>query len=367
MLTFYRRYARTAFDIGLIVLTVFLIMLVSSFLFDIAAPILVGYVIFLIIEPFARFLNRRGLGKTAATTISTLLFVLVVVSVVFLAGAIFVLQLQNLIALIPGYVATFQEQVMSYVQWGQLQLNALPPDVLQKAQDFSLTLVEKASIMLTSFLNSVFAFVTSIPTLVINFIIGIVLAYFLSIEIDMWKRIAEKRTPNTFKTAYYFLKENVLSGIASYLKAQLKLITITFVLVLCGLWILRVDNAFTLALLSAFFDVLPLLGVSAIFVPWAIYLFAVGHSSLAISLLILLAVVMLVRQIMEPKITGDSLGVSAFTILSFMIISLSLFGIAGVVLSPILLILIKALYNHGYLSKWIHLPSEEFQDRNDRS
>ncbi len=342
-------------------------MFVSSFLFDIAAPILVGYVIFLIIEPFARFLNRKGLGKTAATTISTLLFVLVVVSVVFLAGAIFVLQLQNLIALIPEYVAKFQEQVMSYVHWGQLQLNALPPDVLQKAQDFSLTLVEKASFMLTSFLNSVFAFVTSIPTLVINFIIGIVLAYFLSIEIDMWKRIAEKRTPNTFKSAYYFLKENVLSGIASYLKAQLKLITITFVLVLCGLWILRVDNAFTLALLSAFFDVLPLLGVSAIFVPWAIYLFAVGESSLAISLLILLAVVMLVRQIMEPKITGDSLGVSAFTILSFMIISLSLFGIAGVVLSPILLILIKALYDHGYLSKWIHLPSEEFQDRNDRS
>ncbi|MFP3361663.1 AI-2E family transporter, partial [Planococcus sp. SIMBA_143] len=78
------------------------------FLFDIAAPIIVGYVIFLIIEPFARFLHRKGIGKTAATTISTLLFVLVVLSVVFLAGAIFVLQLQNLIGLIPGYVAKFQ-------------------------------------------------------------------------------------------------------------------------------------------------------------------------------------------------------------------------------------------------------------------
>ncbi|MGE6298976.1 sporulation integral membrane protein YtvI [Guptibacillus hwajinpoensis] len=366
MLTFYRRYARTAFDIGLIVLTVFLIMLVSSFLFDIAAPIIVGYIIFLVIEPFARFLNRKGIGKTAATTISTLVFVLIVVSVVFLAGAIFVLQLQNLISLIPGYVAKFQDQIMNYVHWGQLQLNALPPDVLEKAQDFSLTLVEKASIMLTTLLNSVFAFVTSIPTLVINFIIGIVLAYFLSIEIEMWKRIAAKRTPNTFKTAYFFLKENVLSGIGAYLKAQLKLITITFVLVLCGLWILRVDNAFTLALLSAIFDLLPLLGVSAIFIPWAIYLLAVGQTSLAVSLLILLVVVMLVRQIMEPKITGDSLGVSAFTILSFMIISLSLFGIAGVVLSPILLILIKALYDHGFLSKWIHLPSEEFIDPEER-
>ncbi|WP_270181991.1 sporulation integral membrane protein YtvI [Alkalihalobacillus sp. CinArs1] len=366
MLTFYRQYARTAFDIGLIVLTVFLIMFVFSFLFDIAAPIFVGYVIFLIIEPFARFLHRKGLGKTVATTISTLLFVLVVLSVVFLAGAIFVVQLQNLISLIPGYVDIFQEQVLNYVEWAQLQMNALPPDVLLKAQEYSVTVVEKASFILTGFLNGIFSFVTSIPTLIINFVIGIVLAYFLSVEIEMWKRIANKRTPNTFKKAYYFLKENVLSGIGAYVKAQLKLIMITFVLVLCGLWILRVDNAFTIALLAAFFDILPLLGVSAIFLPWAIYLFIVGQTTLAFWLIGLLGVVMLVRQIMEPKITGDSLGVSAFTILSFMIISLSLFGIAGVILSPILLILIKALFDHGYLGKWIHLPSEEFTDINER-
>ncbi|TLS37519.1 sporulation integral membrane protein YtvI [Pseudalkalibacillus caeni] len=360
MLSFYRRYARTAFDIALIVLTVFLIMYVFSFLFRIAAPIFVGYVIFLIIEPLARYLNRKGMKKTLATTVSTLLFILVITSIVFLAGVIFTAQIQHLINMVPFYFDKFQDQLMAQVHWAQNQINALPPDVVNKAQEYTSLIISRASHIASAFLNGLFEFVTSIPTLLINFIVGIILAYFLSIEIEMWKRIAEEKTPKTFKNAYFFLKENVLTGIGVYLKAQLKLITITFVIILIGLWILQVENAFTIALLSAFFDLLPLLGVSAVFIPWSIYLFIVGKSTLAIWLLVLLGIVVLIRQVMEPKITGDSLGVSAFTILAFMIISLSLFGVAGVILSPILLILIKALYENGYLKKWIHLPEEEF-------
>jgi predicted PurR-regulated permease PerM len=87
-------------------------------------------------------------------------------------------------------------------------------------------------------------------------------------------------------------------------------------------------------------------------------LFAVGQSTLAIELSILLALVIIVRQILEPKITGDTLGVSAFTMLSAMIISLSLFGISGMILSPILIILLKALHDQGHLKRWIRLPED---------
>ena len=79
----------------------------------------------------------------------------------------------------------------------------------------------------------------------------------------------------------------------------------------------------------------------------------------------MLLVVILVRQIMEPKITGESLGVSAFTTLAFMIV-LSLFGFAGVILSPVLIILIKALYTQGYLQRWIRKPEDEYAEGNCR-
>ena len=96
------------------------------------------------------------------------------------------------------------------------------------------------------------------------------------------------------------------------------------------------------------------------FIPWIVYLLIVGQTSLALWLTGVLVVILLVRQILEPKLVGDSLGVSAFTMLSFMIISLSLFGVAGLILSPILIILIKSLNDQGYLKRWIREPLEEY-------
>jgi predicted PurR-regulated permease PerM len=124
--------------------------------------------------------------------------------------------------------------------------------------------------------------------------------------------------------------------------------------------VLGVKNAFTVAILAAVFDILPLLGVSSLFIPWIVYVFIVGDTTLGIKLSILTALVLLLRQILEPKLTGDSLGVSAFTTLAFMVISLSLFGVIGLIISPMLILLLKALYDQGHLKRWIHLPPEEF-------
>jgi sporulation integral membrane protein YtvI len=348
------------FDIGLMVLTIYLFMLTFSYLYRIATPIFLAFVIYAIIEPLAKFLNRRGMKKSIATAISTLLFIILILAVFIGLGAIFTAQIYSLSQKIPGYALTLQDQIVNNTAYWQSKLDSLPPDIVDKAKEYSRVVTEKGAYLATLFLGWIFSMLTSFSSFVVNFTIGIILAYFLSIEIDTWKRLASDKTPRTFKSAFFFLKENVLKGIVSYLKAQIKLISITFIIIFLALLLLGVKNVFSIALLAAFFDVLPLLGVSTVFIPWIIYLFIVGNTSLAIWISVVLGVVILVRQILEPKITGDSLGVSAFTMLSFMIISLSLFGVAGLILSPILIILIKALMEQGYLKRWIRLPAEEY-------
>jgi sporulation integral membrane protein YtvI len=360
MISFYRKYWRTAFDIALLLLTVYLFMLLFSYLYRIATPIFLAFVIYLMIEPFARFLHRRGIRKSIASAISTLVFVLVILGAMAGAGIVFTNQIMNLVQKSEEYKAIFQEQIVHRVSELQGRIETLPPEVVERSKEYAAQFTEKASRLVTSFLSGLVNTLTSFSTFVFNFIVGIILAYFLSIEMEWWKRMAQDKTPKTFKTAFFFLRENVLKGIVSYVKSQLKLITLTFIVIFAALLILNVNNAFSIALLSGLFDVLPLLGVSTLFIPWIIYLFIVGQTSLAIWLSVVLVVVILVRQIMEPKITGESLGVSAFTMLSFMIISLSLFGVAGVILSPVLIILIKALYDQGYLRRWIRKPEEEY-------
>jgi sporulation integral membrane protein YtvI len=361
MIAFYKKYYKTVFDIALLLFTVYLFMLLFSYLYSIATPIFWAFVIYMIIEPLARFLNKRGMKKSIASAISTVLFILVILGVLTGAAIIFTSQILALKDKLPEYTRILQQQIILKTDYLHTRLDALPADVAEKMKEYSTDITDKASEFAVGFLSGLFTMLTSLSTFVVNFSIGIILAYFLSIEIETWKRMAKDKTPKTFKTAFYFLKENVLIGIVGYIKAQLKLISLTFIVVFAALLALNVKNAFAIALLSAIFDVLPLLGVSTLFIPWIIYLFIVGNTTLAIWLSALLIIVILVRQIMEPKITGDSLGVSAFTMLSFMIVSLSLFGVAGLILSPVLIITIKALYEQGYLKRWIRKPEEEFE------
>jgi sporulation integral membrane protein YtvI len=358
MLDFYKKYYKTAFDIGLIIFTAFLIMWIFSFLYRIAAPIFLAFLVFAVIEPLASFLHKRGLNKAIATALSVLLFVTVLLSVIAAAGAVFVVQIGSLVERLDDYAVRVGETISGNLQDWQRRIDALPDDLVQRAMEFSGAVAEKGAQIAQWFLRWLLSFVSSMSSFFVNFVIGIILAYFLSLEIGSWKRIAREKTPNTFKQAYFFLRDHVLKGLVTYLKAQLKLVALTFAIIYVALLILRVDNAFSVAVLAAVFDLLPLLGVATVFVPWIIYLFVVGNTTLAIWLIVLLGFVILVRQILEPKITGESLGVSAFTMLSFMVVSTSLFGVAGLILSPVLIILIKALYDQGYLQKWIRKPED---------
>lgn len=361
---FYRRYWRTAFDIGLIALTVYLLMYTFSFIYRIATPILLAFVIFYMMEPIAAFLHRKGMKKSIAAAIAIIVLLLIILLVIVGLGAIVTTQAMGLIAAIERNSALLEDTLVQSVRYINEQYQALPENAHEQIRDNLDAVTGWATTFLTTILNSIVNAVTSFSTFLVNLSIAIILAYFLSIEIPFWRRSAETMTPKTFKAAFQFLRDNVLFGIMAYIKAQLKLISITFALVFVGLLLLRVENALSIALLAGLFDVLPLLGVSAVFLPWIAYCFIVGDMYLGIGLSVLLAVVLTFRQVMEPKITGDSLGVSAFTVLSAMIVSLSLFGIAGLILSPVLIILLKALYEQGYLKKWIRMPADEY-DRRD--
>ncbi|KOP64325.1 permease [Bacillus sp. FJAT-18019] len=361
MLPLYKKYWRTAFDIGLIILTVYLVMLIFSKLYQIAAPVFLSFLVFLIIEPFSKFLHRRGLPKPFAAAISVLLFLLIILGILFGAGALIVSQFMNLQDNLPSYTQTIQKHFSEGILFLQTKLDALPPDLAERMNGYFQDITAFAQGAAESFFHYVIGFMGSFSSFIANFGVAIILAFFLSIEIGSWRRIAKDKTPRTLKTAFVFLKENVFKAIGSYLKAQMKLVSITFVIVYIGLLILGTGNSLSIALICAVFDILPLLGVPVIFIPWITYLFIIGNTGLAVGLIVLLAVVVISRQLLEPKITGNSIGVSsAFLMLSFMMISLSIFGVAGLILAPILLILIKELLTQGYLKQWIRLPSEEF-------
>lgn len=360
MIEFYRKYSKTIFDIALLILTVLLFMYLFAVIFNVAKPVFVALLIYLLIEPAAKFLNRKlRIKKPVAATISLFLLVLLLFAFIITIGILIFTQLRDFSAKLPGYLEFLQTEANSLIEQYSHLLDNLSPDLVVNLTNYfaslSGTIVKFFENIFFSLINSV----GSISSWVITIVLAIVLAFFLSIEIETWERFAKKNTPKTFKNGYYFLKENVLKGIGVWFKAQLKLMTITFILVLIGLLILRVDGALTIAFFAGLLDLLPVLGVSTIFIPWIIYLIVIGDLMMALYLGIIFVIIVVVRQLLEPKITGESLGVSPFIMLSFMLISLAIFGFVGLLLAPILLVTLKSLIDQGYLRKWVKMPEGE--------
>lgn len=356
MITFYRKYWRPIFDIALLILTLYLFMYICSYLYSIAAPIFMSFIVFLCIEPLAAFLQRYGINKVIAAIISILCFLFIIFSIVFGLSFIVVNQALDLQANLPQYVLTIQTELAPIISSFLHRIELIPDSIWNRMSDYTDTIANSLSATGVNLLGYISKKIASLSIFTLHFLLAIVLSFFLSIEIDYWRKVIRTKTPASCRQAYAFVKEHVLTGLGAYLKAQLILVLITFLIIFIGLLLLDINHSFLLALLAAFFDLLPLLGVSIIFIPWIIYLLIIGNKGLAVGITLVMGIALLTRQILDPKITGQSLGVSPFTMLSAMVISLSLFGLIGVLLSIVFLILMKALYEQGYLARWIRMP-----------
>ena len=129
-----------------------------------------------------------------------------------------------------------------------------------------------------------------------------------------------------------------------YLRACLLLGLLTFCLSFIGLAILRIPYAFVLALLLAAVDLLPLLGTGIILIPWAVISMLLGQVKLGIGLLALYAVSTLTRQILEPKLIGDGLGLHPLLSLFSMYAGLRLLGVWGMILAPLVTAGVRVIF-----------------------
>lgn len=128
-----------------------------------------------------------------------------------------------------------------------------------------------------------------------------------------------------------------------YIRAYLLIMLITFFQVFVGLMILGNRYAFVLACVIAVVDILPIFGAGTVIIPWGLISLGMGERSLGVGLLILYGVITIVRQVSEPRIVGGSLGIHPFITLFSMYAGLKLFGIAGMLLGPGVIMLCKEI------------------------
>lgn len=132
-------------------------------------------------------------------------------------------------------------------------------------------------------------------------------------------------------------------GLEGYFKAQVILMILTFIIFSMGLIIVDAPFPLLIAFAMAILDILPILGSGIIMIPWTIISMISGNSDLAMGLAIVYVVGTLIRQLLEPKITGDKIGIKPLYTFIATIVGTLIFGPIGIILGPIIAVIIKSI------------------------
>lgn len=208
--------------------------------------------------------------------------------------------------------------------------------LLNRLAEFGSGLLEVFFIKLTNIL-------LAIPNMLSVIIFILLGTFFISKDWnklqDKYVKIFPQKGREGLSSLYLQLKKTFFR----YVKAQLILSGFSLITLAFGLFIIRVEHPLILALLISLVDLIPLLGTGLCFGPWLVYLFLSGNYALTIQLAILYGVIIIQRQILEPKIMAEQMGVHPLVVLMIAFGSFQVFGIFGVLLTPGFVIVLQAI------------------------
>lgn len=132
-------------------------------------------------------------------------------------------------------------------------------------------------------------------------------------------------------------------------KAYLFLMSLTFAELVVGLSLLKIEDSILLAGIIAFVDILPVFGVGTVLLPWIAVSFLIGSVPLGVGLLILYIIITIVRQVLEPRVVGQQIGLHPLITMICMFVGTYFFGIIGLFgFSVLATILVQSKRNDGF-------------------
>ncbi len=187
-------------------------------------------------------------------------------------------------------------------------------------------------------------FASRIPGFFFSGLIYIMATYYIAADYDGFERRMLSLLPMSAARRLGNVKGKFLKSAGKYVRAYLIILVITFVELFAAFLILRIKYAMLLAAVIALLDILPAIGVGTVLVPWAIWSAVTGNVKTGISLGIVFVIVSVIRQIIEPKIVGEKLGISPLLTLFSVFVGYKLLGVIGIIIAPIAVILVREFF-----------------------
>lgn len=316
-----------------------------KYLLPLVAPFVFAFIIAVLIEKPVDFMVKKFHWKRIASIIVVLIISSgVVLGGLFLVGNSLAGQIKRLSMNSDKYIEILEEAAYNCCEGvdGVLELKS------GRSYEFVLDNIEKVSARLTEEIGSVvmsrsvdvasgFMWLFTTLTLVI-----MATVYFSK---DL-KKIQVGIKETVLGDEIEFIRLRMKAVLGTFFKTQVIIMGITGVICTIGLYIMGNPYALLIGFLIGLVDALPVFGTGTVFLPWGVILLIMGNYKMAAGIFIIYFVCYYTRQFLEPKLMGNSLGISPAVMLITLYLGLVLFGISGVITGPIGGILIKEISSH---------------------
>lgn len=297
-------------------------LLVIKYFLKLFSPLLLGTVIALAIYPFVDRLEKQGLPRSIA---SMLLIGLVLITMVFLLGI--------------AVTSLWQEagqllEIIQFIATGESPFAKLIVKVEQNLLEFVFYLFQQ--------LAEVFA---NLPTFMFHFFVIALTAFLLCRDKPILIAFLLTNAPRSFVRKLTIFKQEVVQGLLAYIKIQLFLMAISGGLSLVSFFMIQLPYPWLLASVVAFLDLIPMVGPNWLY--FVLVMFYIIHKELlkAVVVIGVWLLISLIRNLWEPRIIGQQLGLHPLVSLLGIYIGVAILGFSGFIIGPLLMICCRSFYN----------------------
>ena len=325
----------------------FLLIWVSiKYLLPILLPFLLGSLLAFAAEPMVKQLAKK-MPRPAAAAIGVGSTLVLLICILVLLTTALVRELSLLANVLPDLGQAAQGGLHALegflLRLSDRMPSGIRPLLVQTVTDFfsnGSAIVQQVLQRLSPLASSILSW---IPGSAIALGTGILSAFMVSTRLPKIKEWLIRLRANTRLGQYLPMLRQVRSALGGWLKAQCKLMALCFLIVGIGLMLLRIPYAPIWAFLIAFVDAIPVLGTGTVLIPWSLICLLQGQSVKAIGLLGIYVVALLSRSILEPRLVEKHLGIDPLVTLIALYIGFQLWGIGGMLISPMVCVVLSEI------------------------
>ena len=359
------RFLRFFLVVGSIIILYFAIKYIMIYFF----PFLIALLFSFFLHPIVTFLEKKLKFPRIFGALVIVCFVFIAISGIAFFLITEVIHGTTYLAIkIPDHYQTFINQFELFLtnkfvpMFNQLSLfikslhTTQQTTIQENIQQFTSQLATSGTLFLKNTLLKIPSMLSMIPYSITIVIFTVIATILITNDWLLIKRMSHKLVPMQLKDMSKNIVTYFEKSLFGYIKAQCILISISASITLIGLLMLDINHALTITMIIAIVDLLPLIGTGIIFIPWIGYLFFTGHYPLTIGLAIIYIVIIIVRQILEPKVLSANIGVSPLIALVVLFMSIQWWGMIGMLITPIILVTINTCYRAGvFKSIWYYV------------